>query len=135
MSVMQRVLVLQPDHAAALNYIGYTWADSSINLDQALEYIKRAAELDPENGYIRDSLGWVHYRLGNLEQARQELEKAVQLSAGDPAILDHLGDVYLEAGQFSKALLAYQRALELYTEEKDKAHMREKIHIVEKQSL
>lgn len=133
LSVMEKVLVLQPEHAAALNYIGYTWADSRKHLDKALEYIKRAVELEPENGYIRDSLGWVHYRLGHLDQAQQELEKANTLSPDDPGILDHLGDVYLESGQFQKALQVYRKALGYYTEKQEKARVSEKIRIVEEQ--
>ncbi len=136
MSVMQKVIRLQPEHAAALNYIGYTWADRKIHLDKALEYIRRAVELKPENGYIRDSLGWVYYRLGRLEEARKELEKAIELSPDDPAILDHLGDVYLELGRSRDALRVYRRALELYRDERDEANkktVQEKIRILEEQ--
>ena len=133
LSVMEKVLTLQPEHAAALNYVGYTWADSRKHLDKALEYIKRAVELEPENGYIRDSLGWVYYRLGHLDLAQQELEKANTLSPDDPAILDHLGDVYLESGQLQKALQVYRKALGYYTEEQEKARVSKKIRIVEEQ--
>ncbi len=133
MSVMQKLITRQPEHAAALNYIGYTWADRKEHLDKALEYIKRAVTLKPENGYIRDSLGWVYYRLGDLEQAERELEEAIRLSPDDPAIYDHLGDVYLESGQLQKALQTYRKALELSIEEPDKARIQEKIRIVEEQ--
>jgi tetratricopeptide (TPR) repeat protein len=133
LSVMEKVLVLQPEHAAALNYVGYTWADSRKHLDKALKYIRRAVELEPENGYIRDSLGWVHFRLGHLDQAQQELEKANTLSPDDPAILEHLGDVYLESGQLQRALQVYRKALGFYTEELEKTGVREKIRIIEEQ--
>ncbi len=133
MSVMQQVIRLQPEHAAALNYVGYTWADRKVHLDKALEYIRRAVKLKPENGYIRDSLGWVYFRLGRLKEARIELEKAIRLSPDDPAILDHLGDVYLESGRSRDALRAYRRALELYKKEKDRQAVREKIRILEEQ--
>lgn len=132
-AIMEKVLVLKPDHAAALNFIGYSWADRGEHLDKALEYIRRAVELKPKNGYIRDSLGWVYYRLGELDKAQQELEKAVTLSADDPAIQEHLGDVYLESGQLSKALKIYRKALSNYTEEQEKAGVREKIRSVEEQ--
>ena len=132
-AMMQKVLALEPENAAALNYIGYTWADKGENLDQALKYIKRAVELKPDNGYIRDSLGWVYFQLGHLDKARQELEKAVTLSSGDPAIQEHLGDVYLEAGKPHKALQVYRRALDGYTKEQEKTEIREKIRAVEEQ--
>lgn len=131
--VMQQVINLQPEHAAALNYVGYTWADKKIHLDKAFTYIKRAAELKPDNGYIRDSLGWIYYRLGKLEEAVKTLEQAVQLSPDDPAILDHLADVYLESGRTGDALKNYRKALELFKEEKDRSRVQEKIRILEKQ--
>ena len=131
--VMQQVINLQPEHAAALNYVGYTWADKKIHLDKAFIYIKRAAELKPDNGYIRDSLGWVYYRQGKLEQAIETLEQAIKLSPDDPAILDHLADVYLESGRTADALITYRKALELFKEEKDRNRVQEKLRILEEQ--
>ena len=134
MTVMQKVISLRPEHAAALNYVGYTWADHREHLDKALAYIRRAVKLKPKNGYIRDSLGWVYFRLGRLQEARRELLKAAKLAADDPAILDHLGDVYLESGQLEKALQAYRRALEKYTEDRDKIGVKKKIRLLEEQT-
>ncbi|PIE59411.1 MAG: hypothetical protein CSA32_04285 [Desulfobulbus propionicus] len=119
MAVMHRVLAIDPEYAAALNFIGYTWADRNINLDKALAYIQKAVTLEPESGYIRDSLGWVYYKLGRYEEAVTELKKAVKLSADDPAIYDHLGDSLCKAGQGQKAASAYQRAAELYDQGSD----------------
>ena len=131
MDVMQQVIKLQPEHAAALNYVGYTWADKKIHLDKAFIYIKRAVELKPDNGYIRDSLGWVYYRQGKLEEAVKTLEQAVKLSPDDPAILDHLADVYLESGRTADALKTYRKALELFKDDKDRKRVQEKIRILE----
>lgn len=131
--VMQRVINLKPEHAAALNYVGYTWADKKIHLDKAFIYIKRAAELKPKNGYIRDSLGWVYYRQGKLEKAVETLEQAIKLSPDDPAILDHLADVYLESGRTADAMKTYRKALELFEEDKDRSRVQEKIRILEEQ--
>ena len=132
MQVMQQVIALQPENASALNYIGYTWADQKKHLDQALEYIQRAVRLKPKNGYIRDSLGWVYYRLGRLDEARRELEEANRLAPDDPAILDHLGDVYLESGRKDKALATYQKALSLAKDDQEKKRLQEKIRLVGK---
>jgi tetratricopeptide (TPR) repeat protein len=132
--VMQKVIKLKPEHAAALNFIGYSWADQKIHLDNAFSYIKKAVELKPENGYIRDSLGWVYYRLGKLKEAVAALEEAVKLSNDDPAILDHLGDVYLESDREQKALKAYQKSLAFYKDEKNRKRLQEKIRIL-KQDL
>ncbi|HHD57110.1 MAG TPA: tetratricopeptide repeat protein, partial [Desulfobulbaceae bacterium] len=133
MTIMQKVISLRPEHAAALNYVGYTWAEHREHLDKALDYIRRAVTLKPNNGYIRDSLGWIYFRLGHLREARRELLKAAKLAADDPAILDHLGDVYLASGQQKMALQAYRRALEKYTEDRDKIGVKKKIRLLEEQ--
>ncbi len=134
LQIMQKIIELKPDNAAALNFVGYSWADKKIYLDQALDYIQRAIALKPENGYIRDSLGWVYYRLGKIEQAIKELEIAVKLSPDDPAILEHLGDVYLESGQLQQALEAYKKAVAVSEENTEELkRILEKIAIIEKQ--
>ncbi len=133
LDIMQRLVELKPDNAAALNFVGYSWADKKEHLDKALDYIQRAIELKPDNGYIRDSLGWVYFRMGKIDQAIKELEAAVKLSPDDPAILEHLGDVYLESGQLKKALETYRKSVKMFAEnEKDRKRLQEKIHIIER---
>jgi len=88
------VLAREPDNPTALNFLGYLLADHNRNLQEAVGLIRRALELDPDNGAFLDSLGWAYYRLGRLEDARQLLERAVRVSGGDPVIHEHLGDVY-----------------------------------------
>jgi tetratricopeptide (TPR) repeat protein len=135
LSVMQELIRRQPEHGEALNYVGYLWADKSIHLDKALEYIQRAVKLKPDNNYIRDSLGWVYYRLGRMEEARQTLEEAVKISPeDDPTILEHLGDVYLELGRIQDALGTYIRALVLLDENSEAARaLTGKIRLLESQ--
>ena len=134
LQVMQKIIELKPDHAAALNFVGYSWADGKVHLDKALDYIQRAIELKPDNGYIHDSLGWVYFRMGKLGEAIKELETAARLSPEDPAILDHLGDAYLEDGRVKQALETYRKAIKLLGEnEKDRSRIQEKIRIIEKQ--
>lgn len=124
---MERLLEQNPDHAEALNFIGYSWADTDRNLEQALVYIVRAMELKPGNGYIQDSLGWVHFKLGNLETARDELTEALELVPDDPHIYDHLGDVYMSLGMADKALEAYKSAFERFEDEEKKSMVQSKI--------
>lgn len=136
LAIMQKIISIKPDHAAALNFVGFSWADKKIHLDQALEYIQRAIDLKPDNGYIRDSLGWVYYRLGKLDQAIKELETAIRLSPEDAAILEHLGDVYLEKGRARDALQTYRKAAKYVAGDgKDKGRIGEKIRILEKQGV
>jgi tetratricopeptide (TPR) repeat protein len=127
MAKMQALLVLAPDNGAALNFVGYTWADNNINLEKALVYIKKAVELMPGDGYVRDSLGWVYYKMGKIEQAILELEKASEMVGEDPVIKEHLGDIYMETQQFEKALDAYEKAYEFYEEEEKKESISIKI--------
>ncbi len=130
---MMKVLELQPDHAEALNFIGYTWADKNIRLKEALEYIEKAIALKPDNGYIVDSLGWVYYRLGNYPGAIKELNRALELEPGDPHIHDHLGDAYRAFGKRTEALEHYQKALKMFEDDQEKAAVQEKIDVLEKQ--
>jgi len=130
---MKKVIELQPEHAEALNFIGYTWADNKINLNRALEYIKRAIALKPENGYITDSLGWVYFRLGKLNKAKTELEHAISLEPGDPHIYNHLGDVYLALKKKTKALQAYKKAYEMFNDEKNREKVKNTIDTLRKQ--
>ena len=127
MARMQEVIDLDPDNGAALNYVGYTWADNDINLDKALEYIEKAVELMPDDGYVRDSLGWVYFKMGNVKQAIIELEKASEMVEDDPVVKEHLGDVYQQNGQPEKALAAYEAAYELYDETEKKKNITNKI--------
>lgn len=124
---MKIVIALEPNHAEALNFVGYVWADNNQNLDSALIYIEKAHSLKPESGYIRDSLGWVHYRLGNLELAKLHLEAAASQKIDDPHIYHHLGDVYKELNNFTAAKKAYQKAFELTEDEVEKVAIQQKI--------
>lgn len=104
-------LKYQPDNAFLLNYLGYSWADRNQNLDQSLEMIKKAVDLEPNDGAIRDSLGWVYYRLGYYEDATIHLEKAAALMPYDPVVNDHLGDAYWKVGRHAEAEFQWKRAL------------------------
>lgn len=126
-ATMEKVIVLQSDHVEALNYLGYTWANSNINLDKALEYIKKANEIKPDNGFIVDSLGWVYFRLGDVGRAKVEMERAVLLEPKDPHILDHLGDIYQADKQTEKARNVWRKAKSLFKEQEEKEQMQNKI--------
>jgi len=126
-TVMVKILEINPDHAEALNFVGYSWADLDMNLEKAYEYINRAMELKPDNGYIQDSLGWVYFKLGNLEQAENELLKALSLVPDDPHIHEHLGDVYRALGKSEEARAAYEAAFNNFQDETKKNRVRRKI--------
>jgi len=129
---MEKVLELQPDHAEALNFIGYTWAENNIHLEQALNYISRAMELKPDNGYITDSLGWVYYRLGKLQKAETALKRALKLKPEDPHLYEHLGDVYSSREKSTLAIQVYEKAYKLFRDGTKRAKIRDKIDSLKK---
>jgi tetratricopeptide (TPR) repeat protein len=117
---MKKVLEIDPNHADALNYIGYSYADEGIKLDEALDLIQKALKIKPDSGFIIDSLGWVYYRKGLYDDALSSLQKAFSLKSDDPTIAEHLGDVYLKKNEYQHSLEMYQKALSLKHEENEK---------------
>jgi len=110
---MKKVLVLNPKDPQALNFIGYSYAELGINLDEALNYVKQASELRPNDGFIMDSLAWVYFKMRNYDEAIRLLEEAIKLVEDDSTILEHLGDAYLAKLEHKKALKTYKKALEI----------------------
>jgi tetratricopeptide (TPR) repeat protein len=103
-SLFRKLVEDEPNDANAANYLGYMWADREMHLEEALELIARAVALDPENSAYLDSLGWVHFRLGDLEEAERWLRRAVDLGGdlGDGTIYCHLGEVLVVGGQMDE---------------------------------
>lgn len=123
---MEKILKINPEHPDALNYIGYTWADRGVNLEEAEGMIKKALSAKPEDGFILDSLAWVHYQKGLYKQAFKELQRALKLAGNDPIILEHLGDVYLKLKNRLLAIESYKKALNLDMREKDRIRIKKK---------
>src|SRR4030088_2999644 len=113
---MRKALDLQPEQPHVLNYLGYSWIDQGINLDDAMKIIKRAVDQRPDDGYIVDSLGWAYYRIGNFEDAVKNLERAIDLKPEDPTINDHLGDAYWRIGRILEAKFQWAHARDLKPE-------------------
>ncbi len=116
-AAFEKLISLKPDHGAALNYLGYMFADRNENLARALELVTRAIALEPSNAAYLDSLGWIHFRLGNLDEAEKHLLTAKRLSPDDPTIEDHLGDLEEKRGDLAKARERWSRALALEPED------------------
>lgn len=110
---------IRPNQASLLNYLGYSWIDRNVNLDQALELIKKAVSLSPDDGYILDSLAWAYYRLGRYQEAVEPMERAILTMSQDPLVNDHLGDIYWKVGRHREAEIQWQRALSLEPTETD----------------
>jgi tetratricopeptide (TPR) repeat protein len=113
---LKKALELYPDQPHVLNYLGYSWIDQGLNLDDGMRMIRRSVEQRPDDGYIVDSLGWAHYRLGDFDEAVKQLERAVELKPVDPTINDHLGDAYWRVGRLLEARFQWSHARDLKPE-------------------
>jgi tetratricopeptide (TPR) repeat protein len=107
----RKVLEVNPNNSATLNYYGYMLADRGLRLDEATSLIERAVKQEPNNGAYLDSLGWAYYRENKFAEAEQYLSKAVEREGNDPTILSHLGNVYLKLGQNERAAQLLEHSL------------------------
>jgi Flp pilus assembly protein TadD len=124
---LKRAVELGPEQATALNYLGYSWAERGLHLEEAFRLIDKAVALEPQSGAILDSLGWAQYQLGRYQEAAVNLEKAAALEPSDPTITDHLGDAYWRLGRPAEARFQWRRALELGPKAAEKAKIAEKL--------
>jgi tetratricopeptide (TPR) repeat protein len=124
---MRKALELQPEQPHVLNYLGYSWIDQGINLDEGMKMIRRAVDQRPDDGYIVDSLGWAFFRIGNYEDAVKNLERAIDLKPEDPTINDHLGDAYWRVGRTLEAKFQWAHARDLKPEAEELPKIEAKI--------
>src|SRR5438876_200177 len=124
---MRNALELQPEQPHVLNYLGYSWIDQGIHLDEGMKMIKRAVEQRPDDGYIVDSLGWAYYRIGNYEDAVKNLERAIDLKPEDSTTNDHLGDAYWRIGRTLEAKFQWAHARDLKPEPEELPKIEAKI--------
>ncbi len=106
-------LAIESDRPEIQNFLGFGWVERDENVQQGLSLIRKAAASRPDQGYIVDSLGWAHFRLGQYAEAVTQLERATELSPADAEIVDHLGDAYWRAGRESEARYQWIAALRL----------------------
>jgi len=123
----RKALSLNNDQPLVLNYLGYSLVDKGLNLEEAVDMIRKAVELRPNDGYIVDSLGWAFYKLGKYEDAVKHLERAVELKPDDPVINDHLGDAYWRMGRKLEAGFQWNHSLDNKPEEEAIAATKKKL--------
>jgi tetratricopeptide (TPR) repeat protein len=114
---LKRLIAVNPDNPHGYNALGYTWAENNIRLNEAMELIKKAVELAPNDPFILDSLGWVHYRLGDIDNAETALKKAYDLRQ-DEEIGLHLLEVLIQSGKKDEARQLGQKLSVRYPESK-----------------
>jgi Flp pilus assembly protein TadD len=101
--------------------------DKGMNLAEGMAMIKKAVEQRPDDGYIVDSLGWAHYKLGQYDEAVVQLERAVTLKPSDPTINDHLGDAYWKVGRQLEATFQWKHARDAKPEPEELARINQKL--------
>jgi len=124
---LKKALDLFPEQPHVLNYLGYSWIDQGVNLDQGMDMIKQAVKQRPDDGYIVDSLGWAYFRLGNYPEAVKQLERAIELKPEDPTINDHLGDAYWRIGRVLEARFQWAHARDLKPDPEELPKIEEKL--------
>jgi tetratricopeptide (TPR) repeat protein len=112
-STMKKVLDIDGNHIQALNYLAYTYADHNLNLDDAEKLAKHANELQPNDGFIMDTLGWIQFKIGHTSDAIRTLEAAYKMQPTESVIAEHLGDAYYSYQLPEKAKKMYLRATEI----------------------
>jgi tetratricopeptide (TPR) repeat protein len=109
---MRQILRLDSNHVQAMNYLAYLLAESNRSLEEAETLAKRANELQPNDGYILDTLGWVKFKRGRAPEAIRVLEAAQSMQPNEAIIAEHLGDAYFHQQLPDKAKKMYSRAVE-----------------------
>jgi len=131
--IMKKVIALDDKHVQALNYLAYTFAEQTLNLEEAEQLALRALDLQPNDGYILDTVGWVYFKKGQTEEAIRYLETAYRQKPNESIIAEHLGDAYYVYELHSKAKEMYLRAVALETDESKANKIRAKIVSVDGQ--
>ena len=111
--LFKRSIAIDPANAAeAYNYLGYMWTEQNMHLDEAEQMIKRALEIDPNNGAYLDSMGWLYYRKGKYVDAVEQLQRALKnMAKPDTTVLVHIGDTYSKLNRIAQALEYWQKAM------------------------
>jgi tetratricopeptide (TPR) repeat protein len=124
---MKKALELSPEQPHVLNYLGYSWIDQGLNLDEGMKMLMRATALRPDDGAITDSVGWAFYRTGQFDKAVEWLERASEQKGDDATIVEHLGDAYWRVGRRREARFEWERALNQKPEKDRVPIIRDKI--------
>lgn len=106
-----KILKTDPEETYTLNYFAYSLALRDEELDLALNHIKKALSLDPNNGFFLDTLGWVEFKRENYMSSVFYLEKSIMILPRSSEVMDHLGDCYLKLGRTKEAVYEWKKAL------------------------
>ncbi len=119
-------LNIEPNDAYVLNYLAYSWLERDYKIDEALDMLKIAYELESNDPYIIDSIGWAYYLIEDYSKAEKFLQRAVELMPEDPIVNDHYGDILWKLDQKIQARYFWKNVLKMKKAEKD---MKDKINL------
>ncbi len=117
LKIMRKVLTLDPHNIGALNYLGYTYAEKGVRLEEAEDMLQQALLLKPQDGHILDSLGWLYFRKGEHEKALDMLQRASQIITDEPVVMFHLAKALLATGKKVESIAILQRAAQILKEQ------------------
>jgi tetratricopeptide (TPR) repeat protein len=126
-SAFKQVLTRDPQNATALNYLGYMLAERGERLDESVGYLKKALQIEPENGSFLDSLGWAYFKADQLDLAEENLRRAAEQLKTNSVVQEHYGQVLFKLGRYDEAIAAWTRALNGDGDSIDKADVDKKI--------
>jgi tetratricopeptide (TPR) repeat protein len=130
---MRKVVELDPNHVQGLNYLAFSLAEMGQELEAAEIFVKRALSIEPHDGFILDTLGWVKFKQGQYAEALKILEKAFHMQPKESIIAEHLGDVYFKQQLVDQAKVMYRKAYDLEENEQKLKEIKNKISVIENQ--
>ena len=112
----RKALELFPNQPQVMNYLGYSWIDMNMNLEEGMEMIRKAVDLRPERRLHRRfaRLGALPARPVRGRRARARARRS--LKPDDPVLNDHLGDAYWRAGRRLEATFQWSHARDMKPE-------------------
>jgi tetratricopeptide (TPR) repeat protein len=131
-AILENLLKKNPNNPHALNFLAYSFIEKDIEMDQAFKLLKRAISLKPNDGYIRDSLGWYYYKTGDLKKALAELKKAWQREKSDVVITKHLAIIYQDLKRYRMAEKYFSEALKNCKQDNERMEVLQAMENLEK---
>jgi tetratricopeptide (TPR) repeat protein len=134
-TTMKKVIKMDPNHVQGLNYLAFTYAESDQHLEDAEKLVRRALDLEPNDGFILDTFGWILYKKGDVKGSIKALEAAVKQQPTESVIAEHLGDAYYKNQLVEKARQMYHRAADAESDEAKSKAIRAKITALDRQQM
>ena len=112
-------LEAKPNQAYVINYLAYSWIEKGVMIEKSLKMLEKANNLEKNDPYIVDSLGWAFFKLKRYDDSKITLQSAVELMPADPVVNDHYGDALWMSGNKLQARYYWNYVLNLKDVEED----------------